>query len=149
MAAASMRFRRAALLAALLRCGLSRAKAQSLRHVAKSIESGDLTEDEIAGMSTTDALARLTELRGIGAWSAAVVLLRGFGRLDVFPPGDVGAARGLSELLRLRSRASLGCLIDRFGEYQGYLYFFGLGGDLLRKRLIHGAPQSVASRGAA
>jgi 3-methyladenine DNA glycosylase/8-oxoguanine DNA glycosylase len=136
-------------LAALLRCGLSRAKAQSLRHVAKAIESGDLTAGEIAGMSTTDALARLTELPGIGAWSAAVVLLRGFGRLNVFPPGDVGAARGLSALLRLRSRTSLGRIIDRFGKYQGYLYFFGLGGDLLEKRLIHGAPQSASSRGMA
>jgi DNA-3-methyladenine glycosylase II len=132
-------------LAALRGCGLSRAKAESLRHIAKAIESGDLTEDAIAVMNTTDALKRLTELPGIGVWTAAVILLRGFGRLDVFPPGDVGAARGLSALLRLRSRASLDRVIDRFGEYQGYLYFFGLGGDLLKKRLIHGAPQSLSS----
>jgi 3-methyladenine DNA glycosylase/8-oxoguanine DNA glycosylase len=125
-------------LAALLECGLNGAKARSLRHVAKAIESGSLTEGEIASMSTTDALARLTELPGIGAWSAAVVLLRGFGRIDVFPPGDVGAVRGLSELLRLRSPASLGRVIERFGEQRGYLYFFSLGGSLLEKNLIHG-----------
>jgi 3-methyladenine DNA glycosylase/8-oxoguanine DNA glycosylase len=125
-------------LTALLECGLSHAKAESLRHVAKAIESGNLTEDEIAGMSTRDALARLTELPGIGGWSAAVVLLRGFGRIDVFPPGDVGAVRGLSELLRLRSRESLDRLVERFGEYRGYLYFFGLAANLLARDLIHG-----------
>jgi DNA-3-methyladenine glycosylase II len=136
-------------LAALLRCGLSRAKAQSLRHVAKAIESGDLTEDEIAGVSTTDALARLTELRGIGAWSAAVVLLRGFGRITVFPPGDVGAVRGLSALLRVRSREAIDRVVKRFGEQRGYLYFFGLAGNLLEKGLIHGAPEPVPNRGTA
>jgi DNA-3-methyladenine glycosylase II len=127
-------------LAALRRCGLSRAKAESLRHVAETIESGDLTEEAIAAMSTTDALTRLTELPGIGAWTAAVILLRGFGRLDVFPPGDVGAARGLSELLRMRSRVSLDRAIERFGEYRGYLYFFALGGNLLQRGFIHGTP---------
>jgi DNA-3-methyladenine glycosylase II len=136
-------------LAVLRRCGLSRAKAESLRHIAKAIESGDLSEDAIAGMNTTDALKRLTELPGIGVWTGAVILLRGFGRLDVFPPGDVGAARELSELMRIRSRASLSRVIERFGEYQGYLYFFGLGGDLLKKGLIHGAPQSVPNRATA
>ena len=123
-------------LSALVACGLSRAKAQSLRHVAKAMESGDLTEDEIAGMTTTEALARLTELRGIGAWSAAVVMLRGFGRVDVFPPGDVGAVRGLGALLHLRSRESLDRVVERFGEQRGYLYFFGLAGSLLEKGLI-------------
>ncbi|HEX2829210.1 MAG TPA: AlkA N-terminal domain-containing protein [Burkholderiales bacterium] len=126
----------AARLSALVECGLSRAKAQSLRHAAKAIESGDLTEDEIAEMSTTDALAKLTELRGIGAWSAAVVMLRGLGRLDVFPPGDAGAVRGLGALLHLRSRGSLDRVVERFGEQRGYLYFFGLAASLLKKGLI-------------
>jgi DNA-3-methyladenine glycosylase II len=123
-------------LRALLECGLSRAKAQSLRHVAKAIESGDLTEGEIARMSTADALGRLTELPGIGSWSAAVVLLRGFGRIDVFPPGDVGAVRVLVALLHLRSRRSLDRVVARFGEQRGYLYFFSLAGSLLEKGVI-------------
>jgi DNA-3-methyladenine glycosylase II len=65
-----------------------------------------------------------------------VVLLRGFGRIDVFPPGDVGAVRGLSALLRLPSRESLDRMVERFGEQRGYLYFFGLAGSLLKKGLI-------------
>jgi 3-methyladenine DNA glycosylase/8-oxoguanine DNA glycosylase len=129
----------AARVSTLVECGLSHAKAESLRHVAKAIESGDLSEDEIAVMRTADALARLTELRGIGTWSAAVVLLRGFGRLGVFPPGDVGAVRGLGTLLHLRSPDSLERVIERFGDRRGYLYFFGLGGDLLEKGIIHAA----------
>jgi 3-methyladenine DNA glycosylase/8-oxoguanine DNA glycosylase len=124
---------------ALRACGLSRAKAESLRHVAKAIESGDLMEEVIAGMTTAGALQTLTELPGIGAWSAAVVLLRGFGRLDIFPPGDVGATRGVGAVLRLRSYESLDRIIERFGAYRGYLYFFGLAGNLMEKGLIRAA----------
>ena len=71
--------------------------------------------------------------------SAALVLLRGFGRLEVFPPGDSGAMRSLTSLLQLRTPESLAAVIDRFGEHRGYLYLCGLGASLLAKGLIHRA----------
>ena len=95
-------------LEALRECGLSAGKAESLRHLARAIESGALSEEDISGMSTKDALTTLTELPGIGPWSAGVVLLRGLGRIDVFPPGDVGALRALRALMRVGPRAPLG-----------------------------------------
>ena len=126
-------------LATLLRCGLSRSKAESLRYLARAVEAGEVREEAIAQLSTSDALATLIALPGIGPWSAALVLLRGFGRLEVFPPGDSGAKRGLNALLRLRAPESLGRVVERFGDYRGYLYFCGLGGSLLAKGLIHEA----------
>jgi 3-methyladenine DNA glycosylase/8-oxoguanine DNA glycosylase len=123
----------------LLRCGLSRSKAESLRLLARAVEAGEIREEAIAQLSTRDALTTLIALPGIGPWSAAVVLLRGFGRLEVFPPGDSGAKRGLSALLRLRAPESLPRVVERFGDYRGYLYFCGLGGSLLAKGLIHEA----------
>ncbi|MGZ6135435.1 MAG: DUF488 family protein, partial [Myxococcaceae bacterium] len=82
----------------------------------------------------------LAELKGIGPWSASLVLLRGLGRLDVFPPGDVGVARGLGSLMRLEDGPSLDRVVERFGDQRGYLYFCSLGGSLLGKGLIHAAP---------
>jgi DNA-3-methyladenine glycosylase II len=134
-------------LAALRACGLSARKAESLRYLARAIESGELTEGKIAGMSTDDALRALTELPGIGPWSAGLVLLRGLGRMDVFPPGDVGAANRLGALMRLRSRASLSRVVEGFGDQRGYLYFCALGGSLLAKDLIHAAPPRSVPRG--
>lgn len=127
-------------LEALRRCGLSTRKAVSLRDIARAIESGELTEEKISGMNTTDALRALIELPGIGPWSAGLVLLRGLGRLDVFPPGDVGAARRLQALIGLRPGASFGRVVERFGNHRGYLYFCALGGSLLARGLIHAAP---------
>lgn len=122
--------------ATLAACGLSERKARALRSIAHAIEAGELTEDGLQALPTDDALARLTALDGIGPWSAALVLLRGLGRLDVFPPGDVGIARGLGALLRGRS---LDRMLDRFGARRGYLYFVALGRALLARGLIHAA----------
>jgi DNA-3-methyladenine glycosylase II len=120
-------------------CGLSARKAQTVRDLARLVASGTLTEERLAAMSTNGALETLIQLPGIGPWSAAVVLLRGLGRMDVFPPGDVGAARGLRVLTGIGPRAPLGPIIEHFGEYRGYLYFCALGAGLMRRGLIQGS----------
>jgi 3-methyladenine DNA glycosylase/8-oxoguanine DNA glycosylase len=125
---------------ALQECGLSLRKADTLHTLAGAIERGELSEEKLAGMSSGEAIRVLRELKGIGPWSAALVLLRGLGRLDVFPPGDVGVARGLSRVIHLASGRSLERMAERFGDHRGYLYFCSLGGSLLAKGLIHAAP---------
>ena len=127
-------------------CGLSSRKAEVLRSIARSIESGELSEEELSAMSTNVALSTLTELPGIGPWSAGLVLLRGLGRTDVFPPGDVGAMRRLRALLRLGALAPLDHIIERFGNRRGYIYFCVLGESLRTKGLIHAAPRAPHAR---
>jgi DNA-3-methyladenine glycosylase II len=135
-------------LASLQACGLSLAKARALRELAGQVATGALEEPTLDACDTDLALERLKALPGIGAWTAAVILLRGLGRLDVFPPGDVGAAASLMHLLHLRSPRSLDRWVRRFGRYRGYLYFFGLAGRLLERGLIHAASlESPASSG--
>jgi 3-methyladenine DNA glycosylase/8-oxoguanine DNA glycosylase len=141
-ASAGARTIAAARLPQLRACGLSRVKAQTLRNLARMIEARELREEEISRMTSRQALHALMELPGIGPWSAALVLLRGFGRLDVFPPGDVGAARGLGPLLHLDQHMSVDGAVERFGDRRGYLYFCGLGARLLARGLIRpGAPE--------
>jgi DNA-3-methyladenine glycosylase II len=130
--------------ASLRSCGLSQQKAQTLMGLAALVESGELREADLAGMRTSAALERLKALPGIGPWSAGLVLLRGLGRLDVFPPGDAGAARGLQALAGLDPR-SLESFIEGFGEHRGYLYFCALGASLLARGYIHPAPFRVRS----
>jgi len=127
-------------------CGLSRGKADTLRNLARLLEAGELGEEQISRMNSRQALQILMELPGIGPWSAALVLLRGFGRLDVFPPGDVGAARGLGALLQLDRRTSFERAVARFGDRRGYLYFCGLGAALLNRGLIHPATPLQSGR---
>lgn len=120
-------------------CGMSTHKARALGGIAKAIAAGDLTAAGIAALPSAEAMDRLMQLSGIGPWSAALVLLRGFRRLDVFPQADTGAEGSLAKLLRLRSRASLARVVERFGDCRGYLYFYGLASRLLEAGLIRAA----------
>jgi DNA-3-methyladenine glycosylase II len=124
--------------AALRACGLSVRKAGTLRDIGRAVSSGTLDAARIAAMPTDEALRMLVRLPGIGPWSAALVLLRGFRRLDVFPPGDVGAKRALDTLMHFED-GTFDDRIQRFGDLRGYLYFLGLGTSLLRMGLIEPA----------
>ncbi|MGH8297130.1 MAG: DNA-3-methyladenine glycosylase family protein, partial [Steroidobacteraceae bacterium] len=133
-------------ISSLRRTGMSRHKSESLRAAARAIASGTLTTESIAALPSPEAIDRLRELPGIGPWSAALILLRGFRRLDVFPPTDTGAESSLVALMRLRSPDALGRVVERFGDCRGYLYFYGLASRLLAAGLIHPAAAPDAAR---
>lgn len=119
--------------------GLSRAKVAALQSLAERAISGELDAERYQLLPTGAALKALQALPGIGPWSAAVILLRGLRRMDVFPTGDVGAARNLPALLGLSaswSPADACDFAERFGDRRGYLYFLGLGSQLLARGLI-------------
>ncbi len=118
---------------ALRACGLSAAKAQTLRGLAERALAGELNADVLEGLSDEEAISNLTRLPGIGRWSAQVALLRGLGRLSVFPAGDSGAARALRELFPLQPHPDIAAqaLMERLGPWRGYLYFLLLGRRLL------------------
>lgn len=107
---------------ALLRgAGLSANKAAHLRAVAAAIEDGRLRERELEELATPVAAERLCAVRGIGPWSAAVVLLRGLGRLDVFPLRDSGVARGITAVAG--GAVDLDAVLERLGPARGMLYY--------------------------
>ena len=109
--------------------GLSFAKIAALRSVASELLSGRLDEAMLAARSTPEASARLCEIKGIGPWTAAVILLRGLGRLDLFPENDSGVARILTTVGD--SKIDLGQTLRVLGDERGMLYYY-----LLLARLI-------------
>jgi DNA-3-methyladenine glycosylase II len=110
----------------LREAGFSNRRAAELRELARL--PLDRFEAELTVLSDDDARARLLELPGVGPWTADYVLLRGLGRLDVFPSGDVGAARTLGRILgRTLAPARAGRIAARFSPFRGMLYFCMLG----------------------
>lgn len=73
---------------ALLAAGLSGNKLATLRRVGDVLLSGKLDEAMLEERASPDALELLCRIKGIGPWTATVILLRGLGRLDVFPMND-------------------------------------------------------------
>ena len=115
--------------AQLRSAGLSTNKVAHLRAVARALEAGEVTSEEIEALPTLQAAERLVQLRGIGPWSASVVLLRGFGRLDTFPLRDSGVAR-TAAMLSGDPDVNLNTVLERLGPTRGMLYYHLLLGRL-------------------
>lgn len=107
--------------AALRGAGLSANKVAHLRTIAAAFEGGQLREDELEALPTPEAAERLCAVRGIGPWSASVVLLRGLGRLDAFPLRDSGVARSIVAVAG--NAVDLDRVLDRLGPVRGMLYY--------------------------
>jgi DNA-3-methyladenine glycosylase II len=113
-------------LSALRQTGLSAHRAAQLRDLARL--PLERFEQELTALPDAQARARLLELPGIGPWTADYVLLRGLGRLDVFPAGDVGATRTLGRILgRVLDPPAAVQFAARFAPLRGMLYFCMLG----------------------
>jgi DNA-3-methyladenine glycosylase II len=109
--------------------GLSANKAAHLRSVATAFAERSIDEASLEVLSTHEAAEALCAIRGIGPWSAAVVLLRGFGRLDTFPMRDSGVARAVT-LLSGDERTDLDGVLEILGPTRGMLYYHLLLGRL-------------------
>lgn len=83
----------------LRQVGFSERKASTIRELASAASHGELDTDSFTSLDDAGVLAALTGWPGIGRWSAEYVLLRGLGRLHVFPSTDVGAINGLRSFL--------------------------------------------------
>lgn len=69
----------------LLAAGLSANKLSTLRRAADALLSDALNEAMLQERSSEEGARLLCSIKGIGPWTATVILLRGLGRLDVFP----------------------------------------------------------------
>jgi DNA-3-methyladenine glycosylase II len=102
--------------------GLSAAKLATLRRVGEALASGTLTEAMLDERTSPEAAALLASIKGIGPWTAANVLLRGLGRLDVFPANDSSVARNLA-LLPGSPPVDITRTLDALGAQRGMLYY--------------------------
>ena len=80
----------------LLACGLSRRKVEYIVDVARHFASGRIVPARWQSMHDEDVIAELVELRGIGRWTAEMLLIFSLLRPDVLPVDDLGLQRGVS-----------------------------------------------------
>jgi DNA-3-methyladenine glycosylase II len=75
--------------------GLSWRKGATLRAIAERFVDGRLSDDALARMSDDEVEAALTEVPGVGPWTAHGFLLVALDRPDVFLPGDLALRRAV------------------------------------------------------
>lgn len=93
--------------AALRGAGLSGSKVAALRDLGAKTLAGEVpTLAQVASMGEEDIIAALTAVRGIGRWSAEMLLMFALGRPDVLPVGDYGVRNGVRLAYGLRALPS-------------------------------------------
>lgn len=104
--------------------GFSERKAETIRELAAVTAAGQLDLATLEQLDDATVIATLTQRRGLGRWSADYVLLRGLGRLHIFPQSDVGALNGLRSFLATAGRADdPQAALARFAPDAGLVYF--------------------------
>lgn len=91
--------------ARLTSIGLTTARAETIRVLARTVASGKLKFEGV--VDSENFRRRLCEIPGIGAWTAQYISMRALGEPDAFPSSDLGLLRasGLGSARELESRA--------------------------------------------
>ena len=107
-------------------CGLSRQKQGYARSLAELVLSGALPLDALP-VDDEEAIAYLTQVKGIGRWSAEIYLLFAEGRTDIWPAGDLAVQEGVGRLLKLEARPSekdIRLIAERWRPHRGAAAIF-------------------------
>jgi len=82
--------------------GLSRQKSAYLKDLGSRVALGELPIETLHELSDEEIISALTQVRGIGRWTAQMFLMFRLGRPDVLPDLDLGVQKGIQRAYRLR-----------------------------------------------
>jgi DNA-3-methyladenine glycosylase II len=129
--------------------GFNAVKTRELIGLGKQIASGRLDLESFADLANEEAISRLLELPGVGRWTAEYVLLRGMGRINVFPGDDIGARNNLARWLHLRKPLDYSRVmrsVDPWNPYGGLIYFHLLLDGLERAGYLQVVSEKTSAR---
>jgi DNA-3-methyladenine glycosylase II len=107
-------------------CGLSRQKQGYARSLCELVEAGAVDFDNLPADDEA-AIEELTQIKGIGRWSAEIYLLFAEGRADIWPAGDLAVQEGVKRLLELDERPKekeTRALAESWSPYRGAMAIF-------------------------
>ncbi len=125
-------------------CGLSRSKASYIHTIARDIVEGSVSVDNLIKEQDPAAIhSRLMEMKGVGDWTAEMVMLRGMGRYDVFPATDLGLRRILSHFYQNKEEPmdpeSARRQAESWGPWKGLAGFYLIAAEILTSQRISSA----------
>ena len=118
----------------LIDLGYSRQKARAMVELSALAADSELERAIIADLNDDEAVERLRRLYGVGRWSAEYALLRGDGRLGIFPGDDVGVRKHLEKWLDLSHRLDydgVGRILETWQPFGGMIYLHLLTASLV------------------
>jgi len=101
--------------------GTSRAKISYLKNLAAHVLHNTIHLDALQDMSDENVIHELTNVKGIGPWTAEMFLMFSLGRGDVFSYGDVGLRNAIKRLYKFKrdpTRKQLEKIVNRWAPYR-------------------------------
>lgn len=124
--------------AALQSCGMSLRKAGYLRSAAQAFEDGRISEADLAGAPDEAVIAALTQLKGVGRWTAEMLLIFSLSRQNVMSFGDYGLRKGLCMLYHHQDMPQ-----ERFMRYAKRFSPYGTAASLILWEIAGGHAQEA------
>lgn len=90
----------------LREAGLSNAKANYVRGLAEAVLNQTIDLTTLDQLNDSEIISQLTQIKGIGVWTAEMFLMFTLGRPDVFSLGDLGLKRAIEKLYQLDNPSS-------------------------------------------
>ena len=84
--------------------GISRQKGAYLRDLAEKVTSGAVPLDAVDALTDEDVITALTQIKGIGRWTAEMFLIFRLQRPDILPVGDLGIVNAIQRAYRMRKK---------------------------------------------
>jgi len=110
----------------LKKCKLSRQKSRYIRKFAMKVAEGyDLKK--IREMNNEEAIEELMKFKGIGRWTAELILITTLGRMDLSVPDDLGARKAVSHFYfngKLQSGDTVRKFTERWGKFRGWIIYY-------------------------
>ncbi len=100
--------------------GLSEAKTRYLTGLAAAVQDGSLNFRSLARQSDDRVIETLTQLPGIGEWTAQMFLMFGLKRADIAAPGDLGLLKGMQVLEGLAEKPTVAEFLARAEVWRPY-----------------------------
>ncbi|MCU1239104.1 MAG: DNA-3-methyladenine glycosylase [Candidatus Solibacter sp.] len=87
--------------ARMRKLGLSTQKTAYIRDLARHTRDGKLVFAELSALSDLEVIERLTQVKGIGVWTAQMFLMFALRRHDILPTGDLGVRNAIKKAYNL------------------------------------------------
>ena len=100
--------------------GLSEKKALYIKDLAAHVRDGKLNFHRFHRMTDEEIVAHLTQVKGIGKWTAEIFLMFNLGRPDVMPADDLGVQNAVKRHYRMRQRPNRKRLLKHAERWRPY-----------------------------
>jgi DNA-3-methyladenine glycosylase II len=107
----------------LRQVGMSWSKADYVQNIARAIIEKKLDIQHLDSLPDEEVTTQLTQIKGIGQWTAEMFLMFTLGREDIFSTGDVGLQNAIQALYKFKNKPSPKELIiisEKWKPYRTY-----------------------------